>query len=69
MGKFFAPNIDRRGRIARLVFGLVSIVAGVVLARYAWWVCLILAVFRALALYEAARGWCIMRACGIRTKF
>ena len=27
------------------------------------------AYLHAIALFEAARGWCIMRACGIKTRF
>ena len=69
MGKFFAPNIDRRGRIARLLFGIACIAAGLVLALVAWWACLVLIISGAFALYEAKRGWCLMRACGIKTKF
>ena len=68
MRKFLAPNIDRRGRVARALFGLVVIAAGVGLAAVAWWACAVLLVSGVFALYEAARGWCVMRACGIKTK-
>lgn len=68
MSKFFAPNIDRRGRIVRAIWGLLMLGAGVFAAHYAWWACAILIAFAALAFYEASRGWCIARACGIKTK-
>jgi len=42
---FFAPNIDRRGRIARLIFGLLLIVAAIFFSRYSWWACGLLAAF------------------------
>ena len=70
MPNFFAPNIDRRGRIARLIFGLALLIAafGCLLAHYAWWLCALLATFGIFAIYEAFRGWCLMRACGVKTK-
>jgi hypothetical protein len=68
MRKFFTPNIDWRGRIARLVYGVVMIIAGLALLSRAWWVSLVLIIFGVFALYEAFRGWCVMRACGIKTK-
>ena len=68
MPNFFAPNIDRRGRIARLIFGLLLIVAAIFFSRYSWWACGLLAAFGIFAVYEAFRGWCLMRACGVKTK-
>ena len=32
------------------------------------WACFFLVAFGVFALYEAARGWCLLRACGIKTK-
>jgi hypothetical protein len=68
MHKFFAPNIDRRGRIARAIYGVVLIVGGLFLLRYSWWASVVLWIAGAFGLYEAKRGWCLMRACGIKTK-
>jgi hypothetical protein len=68
MGKFFASNIDRRGRIARAIWGVACIIGGLILALYSWWVCGVLVASGIFALYEAFRGWCLMRACGIKTK-
>jgi hypothetical protein len=68
MKRFFSRNIDRKGRVVRgaisvglfigawFVFG-VSSVLGIVLA--------VSAVF---TLFEALRGWCVVRACGVKTK-
>jgi hypothetical protein len=66
MGKFFAPNITRLGRIVRAVWGLALIIAGLLLWARSTWICLVLVASGAFALYEAARGWCVMRACGIK---
>ena len=68
MGKFFASNIDRRGRVVRAIWGVACIIVGLVLTRYSWWACGVLVISGTFALYEAFRGWCLMRACGIKTK-
>ncbi len=68
MKRFFSPNIDRAGRVVRGVISValfigawfafgVSLLLGIVLA--AW------AIF---TLFEALRGWCLVRSCGIKTK-
>jgi Protein of unknown function (DUF2892) len=68
MRNFFARNIDRRGRIVRAVWGLGLILAGLLVAARSRWICVALLGAGAFALYEAVRGWCLMRACGIKTK-
>ncbi len=66
--KFFASNLERRGRVARAILGLVLVGAGVAMAWVAWWACVILIVAGVFTLFEAARGWCLLRACGIKTR-
>jgi hypothetical protein len=68
MGKFFSQNIDRRGRVVRAVWGAALIAVGLVILGHHPRICLGLVTFGVFALYEAARGWCLMRACGIKTK-
>jgi hypothetical protein len=68
MKKFFAPNIDRAGRIVRAIVGLAMIIGGLLLSPQGYGVCTLLVLGGGFALYEASRGWCIMRACGIRTR-
>ena len=68
MGKFFARNITRLGRIVRAVWGAALIIAGVLLSGRSGWTCFLLVAFGVFALYEAVRGWCVMRACGIKTR-
>ena len=62
-------NIDNRGRAIRAVLS-VLIFAG---AAFAWpfsrLLAGILVVSAAFVLFEALRGWCALRACGIKTKF
>jgi hypothetical protein len=68
MGKFFAPNITALGRVARAVWGFGLIGAGVLLFSRSRWVAAGLGLAGAFARFEAVRGWCVMRACGIKTK-
>jgi hypothetical protein len=69
MAKLFAPNITGRGRVFRGVCGLAMIAGGVVAFRYVRWLGVILVVAAGFVLFEAVRGWCVMRACGIKTKY
>lgn len=66
--KFFSSNIGRGGRILRAVLGVALVIAGLAMAWYAPWVCVALAAAGVFALFEALRGWCLMRACGIKTR-
>ena len=69
MNKFCAPNIDWKGRLVRALYGCAMVGVGWLLAR-AGHVCLGVAAILAggFAWLEAARGWCVVRACGIKTK-
>lgn len=68
---FWACNIDRRGRVIRFTIGLLCLAAAAVL----WWGysegfwSIGLLAMGAVALFEAARGWCVMRAFGASTPF
>ena len=68
MNQFFQPNIKRQGRIARGVIGTVCLLAGIILVDYKLWLGLIFVVAGLFAIFEAVRGWCLARACGIKTK-
>ncbi len=68
MSRFFSRNLEFRGRLVRGVLGGVSLIAGIIVADFNLWVCLPLVVFGLFAIFEAVRGWCLVRACGIRTK-
>lgn len=64
-------NIDRKGRLIRFFLGGLSLVCAVILwlaVGGPWvWGAVMLAALGAFTLYEAARGWCALRAMGIRT--
>jgi hypothetical protein len=68
MKSFFAKNIDRRGRIARGVLGGLFVTGGVIACGFNVWLGLVLITSGGFVLFEAVRGWCVMRACGIQTK-
>lgn len=68
MSGFFRPNLKRQGRIARGVVGSLSLIAGIIIVDYKLWLGLIFVVAGLFAIYEALRGWCLARACGIKTK-
>lgn len=66
---FFDPNIQRDGRLLRGFAGMVLLVAAVLLyvQEFVWWVPLIVALAGLFVLFEAARGWCFLRALGFKT--
>jgi hypothetical protein len=68
MSHFFRPNIKRQGRIARGVIGSLCLIAGIILVDFVLWLGLIFVVAGLFAIYEALRGWCVVRACGLKTK-
>ena len=52
-----------RGGLAMLLF-----IAGGVTVFYLWWLGLIIIGIGIFVSFEAVRGWCFARACGIKTK-
>jgi uncharacterized membrane protein len=65
---FFQPNLKRQGRIARGVIGTLCLIAGIILVDFYFWPGIVFVAAGLFAIYEALRGWCLARACGIRTK-
>lgn len=69
------PNIDRKGRIARAISGLICIAFGFALwviawlesLTYRWIVSLVAIAAGGFQLFEAKRDWCVARACGLKT--
>ena len=69
MNRFFSRNLDFRGRMARGVIGTICLIAGIVTVDYSLRFGLVFVAAGLFAMFEAIRGWCIARACGIKTKF
>ncbi len=73
----FECNLDAKGKAARLLGGIVSIIGALVLAGLLatdtiafglGWYAVGGAIFGgAFAIFEARAGWCIVRAIGIKT--
>jgi hypothetical protein len=62
-------NIDRNGRWARGGFGLICLLAAACLVPQSRWLAGVFLCVGLFTLFEAARGWCAVRACGIKTLF
>ena len=67
VSNFFRPNLDRHGRMARGVIGSLCLIAGIIVCDYSLWG-LVLVVPGLFAIVEAISKWCVVRACGIKTK-
>lgn len=68
MARFFDRNISFQGRIARGITGTIILIAGIISADFTLWAAIPLVVIGLFCIFEAVRGWCFLRACGIRTK-
>jgi len=68
MKKFFDPNIGPLGRKIRAAGGILLLLGGLLGGLYSPWLCVALTLSGGFVLYEAARGWCFLRACGIKTR-
>jgi membrane-bound ClpP family serine protease len=68
MKRYFTRNIETEGRIVRGLIGVVLLVTAIVSFQFSASPGLLLMVAGLFVLFEALRGWCALRACGIRTK-
>jgi hypothetical protein len=68
VSRFFRPNLKRQGRIARGVIGTLCLIAGIIVVDFVLWIGLFFVVAGLFAIYEALSGWCLARACGLKTK-
>ena len=68
MSRFFQRNISHRGRLARGVIGALCLIAGIIVVDYQLWLGLVFVAAGLFAIFESLRGWCLVRACGLRTK-
>ena len=70
-------NIDAKGKAVRLIYGLLmlaigALLAGLILANvvtgWYWWVgVVLLALAGGFGVFEARAGWCAVRAMGFKT--
>ena len=68
MKYFFSPNIGNKGRLVRGLGALVLLVGAGFGFTVSVWLGLVLLASGAFVLFESLRGWCALRACGIKTK-
>jgi hypothetical protein len=69
MNKFFARNLEIKGRIVRAVIGGVLLLAALLGFSFSIGLAILLLISGLFVMFEAVRGWCVLRGCGIRTKF
>ena len=68
MKPIFARNLSNTGRLVRGL-GAVGLLIGAGFGFFvSIWLGVALAVSGVFVLFEAVRGWCVMRACGIKTR-
>jgi apolipoprotein N-acyltransferase len=68
MKAFFAPNITGTGRVVRGIIALSLFVAAVLAFGKSIPLGLFLLASGVFVAFEALRGWCFLRACGIKTR-
>ena len=68
MKNLFSPNIGNKGRLVRGIAALLLFVGAGFAFLVSVWLSVVLAASGAFVLFEALRGWCALRACGIKTK-
>lgn len=66
---FLSPNIGPKGRLIRAAGALGLVVGAVCAWPHSRAAAFVLGVSAAFVAFEAARGWCALRACGVKTKF
>jgi hypothetical protein len=68
MKPLFDRNLSNTGRLVRGL-GAVGLLIGAGFGFFvSIWLGVALAVGGVFVLFEAVRGWCVMRACGIKTR-
>ena len=65
----FAPNLERKGRLIRAAGALALLAGAAIVFPLSRVAAVALAIGGLFVLFEAARGWCLLRACRIRTPF
>jgi uncharacterized membrane protein HdeD (DUF308 family) len=69
-------NIDSKGKAARLIWGILLLIAGIIVlflwplnggGAVAWIVTSLMILAGAFGIFEARAGWCVVRAMGFKT--
>ena len=69
-------NIDAKGKLARLIWGVALLIVGALLLIFwahpqggalAWTISLVVMLGGAFAVFESRAGWCVIRAMGFKT--
>ena len=68
MKPFFSSNIDNKGRIVRGLGAVGLFVAAWFAFGVAMWLGIVFVACGGFVLFETVRGWCVLRACGLKTK-
>lgn len=68
MTRFPKPNINNKGRLVRGVGALILFASAGFAFTVSIWLGLALVASGAFVFFEALRGWCVLRARGIKTK-
>jgi len=68
MKRIFTPNIDKKGRWVRGLFAIALLAGAGACFTVSPWIGVLLLLSAAFVAFEALRGWCALRACGIKTK-
>ena len=69
MKAFLSPNIGSKGRVFRGGWAIGCFIGAWFAFPVSIWLGLLLVAAGGLAVFEAVRGWCLLRACGIKTRF
>lgn len=62
-------NIEKGGRAIRGGLALIFLLAAALLFSESGWLAALFLIAGLFTLFEAARGWCAVRACGFKTPF
>jgi hypothetical protein len=68
MKPIFTRNINKSGRLFRGAIAAILFFAAWYSISLSAWLGILLAASGGFALFEALRGWCPLRACGIKTR-